>query len=51
MFEFSGIMDAYSIYVWPSYCVTLFSLVYLFVRSIYKSKKAKEMLNQLRKEQ
>ena len=47
MFEILWEMDKYSIYIWPSYFLTLFSLAYLYFRSIYKSQKAKKMLQQL----
>lgn len=41
------LMDGYNIYIWPSYILTLSSLVYLTVSSIYLSKKAKNLLKKL----
>ena len=43
------LMDGYNIYIWPSYILTLFSLVYLTIKSIYLSKKAKQLLKKLEK--
>ena len=43
------LMDGYNIYIWPSYILTLSSLVYLIIRSIYLSKKAKKLLKKLEK--
>ena len=41
------IMEGYNIYIWPSYFLTLLSLLYLFLLSFYRSKKAKKLLNKL----
>ena len=41
------LMDGYNIYIWPSYILTLSSLVYLTISSIYLSKKAKNLLKKL----
>jgi heme exporter protein CcmD len=41
------IMEDYNIYIWSSYFLTLFSLLYLLLLSFYKSKKAKKLLNKL----
>lgn len=49
MFEIFWEMDEYKIYIWPSYFLTLFCLSFLYLRSIYKFKKAKKMLSQLTK--
>ena len=40
-------MEGYNIYIWPSYFLTLLSLLYLFLLSFYRSKKAKKLLNKL----
>jgi heme exporter protein CcmD len=41
------IMEGYNIYIWPSYFLTIFSLLYLLLLSFYKLKKAKKLLNKL----
>ena len=41
------IMQGYEIYIWPSYVLTLLSLVLLFVHSTKQSQKAKKLLKQL----
>jgi heme exporter protein D len=43
----SWIMEGYNIYILPSYLLTLFCIGFLFVRSIYQSKKAKNLLEKL----
>ena len=43
----SWIMEGYNIYILPSYLLTLFCISFLFVRSIYLSKKAKNLLEKL----
>ena len=49
MENISLIMEGYNIYIWPSYFLTLFCLLYLLLLSFYKSKKAKKLLNKLTK--
>ena len=44
----SWIMEGYNIYILPSYILTLLSIGFLFTRSIYQSKKAKNLLEKLR---
>ena len=43
----SWIMEGYNIYILPSYLLTLFCIGFLFFRSIYQSKKAKNLLEKL----
>jgi heme exporter protein D len=43
----SWIMEGYNIYILPSYTLTLLSIGFLFIRSIYQSKKAKNLLEKL----
>ena len=43
----SWIMEGYIIYILPSYILTLLCIGFLFIRSIYQSKKAKNLLEKL----
>jgi len=43
----SWIMEGYNIYILPSYILTLLCIGILFIRSIYQSKKAKNLLEKL----
>ena len=43
----SWIMEGYNIYILPSYILTLLCIGFLFIRSIYQSKKAKKLLEKL----
>ena len=44
----SWIIEGYNIYILPSYILTLLSIGFLFARSIYQSKKAKNLLEKLK---
>ena len=44
----SWIMEGYNIYILPSYILTFLSIGFLFTRSIYQSKKAKNLLEKLK---
>ena len=43
----SWIMEGYNIYILPSYTLTFLCIGFLFIRSIYQSKKAKNLLEKL----
>ena len=41
------IFESYNLYILPSYILTLLCIGFLFIRSIYQSKKAKKLLENL----
>ncbi len=41
------ILEDYNIYILPSYILTLLCISFIFIRSIYQSKKAKKLLEKL----